>query len=272
MDKVDFSDRAGLIREIESNLWETWSTYGCGPGCSLHAQGDMLWFETPIPIIPYNGILKTNLQANVDQRIDEIIQHFNRKEAQFMWIVHPTSEPTDLPERLQARGLKYIEPIYGMVRSLADLPQLPRIPDDIEIRKVADDEDVNAFYQFAAWRWHIPDEYRTNYDGIISGFRFGKSSSKAHMWQAWRAGQPVSKAGMYLGIRSAGIYAVVTKPEAGRLGLACALTLTALNDARSRGFQLAVLHSTPMAERLYESLGFETIAEFQIFGSDEVYI
>ena len=217
MDEVDFSDRAGLIREIESNLWETWSTYGCGPGCCLHAQGDLLWFETPIPVIPYNGIL-TNLQVNVDET--------NRRDHPALYSqgspVHVDRSPfirtSDLPKRLQERGLKYIGPIYGMVRSLADLPQLPTIPDDIEIRKVADDVDVSAFYQFAAWRWHVPDEYKENYAGIISGFRFGKSGSKALMWQAWRAGQPVSKAGMYLGTRSAGIYAVVTSQK--RAGLA----------------------------------------------------
>jgi ribosomal protein S18 acetylase RimI-like enzyme len=212
------------------------------------------------------------LQADVDHRIDSIVEHFARKKAQFMWILHPSSSPSDLHDRLQNRGLMDVEPVPGMARRLDDLPEMPPLPDNIEVRKVADERDASAFYQFATWRWNVPDEYKEHYAAIARGFRIGQSGSKAHMWQAWRAGRPVAKAGMYLGARSAGIYAVVTKPEARRLGLACALTLTALYEARSVGYRLAVLHSTPMAESLYQSLGFETIAEFRLFASEEVHI
>jgi ribosomal protein S18 acetylase RimI-like enzyme len=272
MDQIDASDRDDLVHEIEENLWEMWSVFGRGPGCSLHEKDDLLWFETPIPIIPYNGVLRFQLQANVDQRIGGIVEHFARKKAHFMWVFHPSSRPSDLRDRLQSRGLMDIEPIIGMARNIDDLPKSPPLPDDIEIRKVTDERDASAFYQFAAWRWHVPDEYKELYAAIVKGFRFGQSGSKAHMWQAWRAGQPVAKAGMYLGARSAGIYAVATKPEARRLGLARALTLAALHEARSAGYRLAVLHSTPMAVSLYRSLGFDAIAEFHLFASEEVYV
>ena len=256
--RIDISNRDGLVHEIEENLWEMWSVFGRGPGCSLHEKNDLLWFETPIPIIPYNGVLRFQLQANVDQRIDSIVEHFARKKAQFMWGVHPSSRPSNLSDRLESPGLKYVEPITGMARGFDDLPKLPPLPDDIKIRKVTDERDASAFYQFAAWRWHVPDEYKGHYAAIVKGFRFGQSGSRAHMWQAWRAGQPVAKAGMYLGAR--------------RLGLARTLTLTALYEARSLGYRLAVLHSTPMAESLYRSLGFDTIAEFRLFASEDVHI
>jgi len=272
MPEVDISKRTKLIDEIERNLWETWSMFGRGPGCALHEEEDALWLETPIPIVPYNGILKFQVQGNVDQRVDSIIEHFNQRRAQFMWIVHPTAQPPDLRDRLQKRGLKDVEPILGMARDLTDLPELPPLPEDIEVRKVADESDTCAFYQFAEWRWHVPDEYRDEYAAIVTEFRVGKPSSKAHMWQAWRAGQPISKAGMYLGSGSAGIFAVVTRPEARGLGLARFLTLAALHEARSSGYRLAVLHSTPMAENLYQSLGFATIAEFRLFASEEVRV
>jgi hypothetical protein len=45
-----------VIHQVELNLWETWSNFGRGPGCTLHEEGDVLWFETPIPIIPYNTV------------------------------------------------------------------------------------------------------------------------------------------------------------------------------------------------------------------------
>jgi ribosomal protein S18 acetylase RimI-like enzyme len=232
----------------------------------------LLWFETPIPIVPYNGVLRSQLQADVDRRIDDIVDHFGRKKIQFMWIVHPSSRPSDLRDRLQSRGLMDVEPIFGMARSLDGLPKAHPLPDDIEIRKIADERDASAFYQFAAWRWHVPDEHKGQYAAIANGFHIGQSGSKAHMWQAWRVGQPIAKAGMYLGARSVGIYGVVTRPEARRLGLARLLSLVALQQARSLGYRLAVLHSSPMAEGLYRSLGFEPIAEFRLFASEEVHV
>lgn len=272
MDKIKNFHRDDLIREIEANLWEAWSNFGRGSGCSLHEKEDLLWFETPIPIIPYNGVLRSQLQTNVDQEIGSIVGHFARKKAQFMWIVHPSSSPPDLRDRLKIKGLKDVEPISGMARILDDLPKLPPLPADIEIRRIVDERDVSAFHQFATWRWHVPEEYKEHYPAVTEWVRFGQSGSKVLMWQAWRAQQPVSKVALYLGAGSAGIYAVVTKPEARRLGLASALTMTALREARSLGYRLAVLHSSPMAQSLYRSLGFDSIAELRLFASEEVHV
>jgi ribosomal protein S18 acetylase RimI-like enzyme len=266
------SHRAAFLRELEANLWETWSTYGYGPGCSLHQDDDVIWYETPIPIIPYNGVIKFQVRINTDDVIKGIIDHFREKDTQFMWILHPTAEPGDLRERLLGHGMKDVEPIIGMARTLQDLEPVSPLPEGIEIRKVESERDVNAFYQFAAWRWNVPEHYQADYESVVSTFRIGKPDTKAHMWQAWREGQPVAKAGMYISSGSAGIYAVVTKPEARRLGLARSITLTALHEAYSQGSRVAVLHSTPMAEKLYQSIGFETIAEFRLFASEEVYV
>jgi ribosomal protein S18 acetylase RimI-like enzyme len=272
MGKIDIGDKATIIHRIEENLWEMWSTFGLGPGCSLYDSKEALWFETTIPIIPYNGVIRFQADDNVDQKIDAIVQHFGRKKAQFMWVLHPTARPSDLGDRLLSRGLIYVEPTPGMARTLDHLPELPPTPDDIDIHKVTGQRDSSAFYEFAAWRWNVPEQYQEQYATIVQGFHFGEPNSKAHMWQAWRAGRPVAKAGLLLASNSAGIYAVVTRPEARRLGLARILTLTTLYEARSRGYQLAVLHSSPMAEGLYRSLGFATYADFLLYASQEVHI
>lgn len=272
MKEFNTLDRTTLIHHIEENLWETWSIFGTGPNCTLHQHEDALWFETPLPIIPYNGVLRFQVQEDVGERINEIVEHFRRRKSQFMWIVHPSCKPWNLRERLLELGLKDIEPIYGMARNLAELPEVPQLPEGIEIHMVTGAREASAFYQFAAWRWHIAEEYQEAYQKIMDCFRFGKPGSETFMWQAWRGGKPVAKAGMHLGSGEAGIYAVVTKPEARRLGLATALTFAALHHAREAGYQLAVLHSTPMAQGLYRDMGFETIAEMRLFGSEEVTV
>jgi GNAT superfamily N-acetyltransferase len=272
MNGIDMLDKNALVHEVEANLWETWSNFGRGPGCCLHDEGDILWFETPIPIIPYNAILKFQVEDDIEQQIDRLVDHFNNRQVALMWLVHPSSRPADLPDRLERQGLQEIELVPGMVRGLDDLPEPPPLPRDIEVRKVVEQEDAGEFFQFAAWRWGVPDEYKGQMGNVMADFRFGEPGAKAHMWQAWRDGRPVAKAGINLASGSAGIYAVVTRPEARRLGLARILTLAALEFARARGYKLAVLHSTPMAEGLYRSLGFETVAAFRVFASEEAHI
>ena len=272
MDELDTLNRTVLIDELEANLWGMWSTFGCGPGCALHDEGDALWFENPIPIIPYNGILKFQVTDNADERIDRVVDQFRRRRVTFMWVLHPTSRPPDLPQRLRERGLQEVELIPGMARGLADVPQPPPVPEGIDVRRVVEETDASEFYEFASWRWGVPDGYGEQLRATLAEFRLGRPGTRSHAWQAWRDGQPVAKVALYLGDRSAGIYGVATRPEARRLGLASILSLTALKEAQSLGSELAVLHSTPMAEPLYRSLGFETIAEFRLFASEEVHI
>ncbi len=272
MNEANVARSPSIVDEIERNLWETWSVYGRGKGCALHDEDDALWFETPLPIIPYNGVLRFQVRDKAQSKINAIVEHFTNRKVAFMWIVHPSSLPLDLPAQLKDHGLKDVEPIYGMARSLSNLPEVPPLPGDIEVRKVAGERDAGAFYQFAAWRWNIPEEHKQLYASIVSQFRVGRPDSKTHMWQAWRGDQPIAKAGMHLGSGSAGIYAVVTKPEARRLGLARILTLTALHMAWDSGYRLAVLHSTPVAQTLYQSLGFSTLAEFRLYASEDVQV
>jgi len=124
MSEINTSKRAKLIPEIERNLWATWSTFGRGPACSLHEEKDALWLETPIPIVPYNGVLKFLGQGNVDQRIATFVEHFRQRKTQFMWIVHPSTQPTELRDHLQRRGLKDIELMFGMSMDLDEIPEL----------------------------------------------------------------------------------------------------------------------------------------------------
>jgi ribosomal protein S18 acetylase RimI-like enzyme len=261
-----------LIHEIEFNFWETWSNFGLAPGCALHDEGDALWFETPIPIIPYNVILKFQVERNINQKIDEIISHYTRRKVSFLWVVQPSSVPLDIGDRLQSRGLQHIEIIPCMARDLANLPQVPSLPDDVEVREAIEESDINKFQELTAWRWGVPSDYRQQLQSIFESFKIGKPGAKAHMWVAWRDGVPISKAGSYYGDGSVGIYGVATKPEERGQGLASVLMVETMEAARQAGQKLAVLHSSPLAENLYKRLGFVTVTEFHLYASEETYL
>lgn len=254
-----------VIHQIEMNLWETWSNFGRGPGCTLHDDGDTLWFETPIPVLPYNTVLKFQAERDVDQRIDFLVDRYADRKVPLLWIVHPSSLPLDLPERLQQRGLQEIEIAPCMARSLDDLPEAPPIPEGVEIREAIEENDLIELYGLAAWRWGVPHEHRPQLRQMIEKFEIGERTSNTRFWLAWKAGAPISKIGLYNGSSSAGIYGVATKPEARGLGLASILMNTAMHAAKEMGHNLAVLDSSPLAEKLYQRLGFINFAPLRLY-------
>ena len=261
-----------VIHQIELNLWETWANFGRGPGCTLHDYGDVLWFETPIPVLPYNTVLRFQVEQDVDKRIDQLIQHFNDRNVPLLWILHPSSVPIDLPDRLKARGLQEIEIAPGMARSLENLPAAPPIPKGVEIREAMQDHDLMELYGLAAWRWGVPEEYRPQLRKMIEEFQIGERTSKTRFWLAWKDGVPISKIGLYNGSGSAGIYGVATRPEARGLGIASILMVEAMKAARQMGHKLAVLDSSPLAENLYKRLGFITVAPLHLFSQEAAYL
>lgn len=256
-----------IIHQIELNLWETWSNFGRGPGCTLHDEGDTLWFETPIPILPYNTVLKFQVKEDVDQRIDALIQGYAKRKVIPLWIIHHTSTPSDLAERLQKRGWQEIELVPGMARLLDNLPEPPPLPPGVEIRKAVDDRDLSELYGFAAWRWGVPEEFRPQLKAMIEKFNIGERGTNTHFWMAWKDGAAISKIGLYNGSGSAGVYGVATKPEARGLGIASILMDVAMKAAREMGQKLCVLDSSPLAEKLYERLGFIRVSSIPLYST-----
>jgi GNAT superfamily N-acetyltransferase len=254
-----------IIHEVELNLWQTWSNFGRGPSCILHDEGDALWFETPIPIIPYNTVLKFHVENQADRRIDTLIEGYAKRNVAPLWIMHPSSIPTDLPERLQKRGYQEIEQAPCMARLLENLPESPPIPDAVEIREVTEEVDMIELYGLAAWRWGVPEEFRPQLIEMIKKFNIGERGSNTRFWLAWKDGMAISKIGLYNGSGSAGIYAVATKPEARGMGLASILMNVVMQAAKDMGHKLCVLDSSPLAEKLYQRLGFINLAPLRLY-------
>jgi GNAT superfamily N-acetyltransferase len=261
-----------VLWALENNLWEMWSCFGLAPGCKLHDRDGMLWFDTPISTLPYNTVLRFIVDSNVDRRIDSLIAHYRHRRVPFMWVVHPSSRPIDLPERLHDRGLQEVEVVSGMAAKLAEMPPPPPPPEGIEIHEVSEETEVSDLFELIYWRWHVLEDDQPHYEEYNKVFFVGVPGSKTRCWLAWQEGVPVSKVVLYRAAGAAGIHGVATRPRARRLGLARTLTLTALQAARQEGDQLSVLHSTPMAESLYAKLGYQRVAPFRVFASEMIHI
>jgi ribosomal protein S18 acetylase RimI-like enzyme len=271
-DKIAGFPKDIAIRALEENLWALWSYFGRAPGSALHEEYGALWFDTPIHTMPYNGVLRFVVKENVDRLIDRICEHYRRHSVPFFWLVHPSTFPGDLSQRLKERGLKEEDDVFGMVANLTDLPEPSPLPAGFEIREVNDEVATNYLYELIAWRWHVPPEAQPHLRAVNEVMQVGMPSALVRCWLAWHEGTPVAKATLRIAAGAAGLYGVATKPEARGRGLARTLTLEVFRAARKAGQQLGVLHSTPMAKSLYTKIGFHVVAPFSIFASEAMHL
>lgn len=71
----------------------------------------------------------------------------------------------------------------------------------------------------------------------------------------------------------AGIYGVAITESGRHRGLARLLCSTALDAARAAGVERTVLHSTPMAHSLFQRMGYEDVATFEVWAApDSVHL
>ena len=91
---------------------------------------------------------------------------------------------------------------------------------------------------------------------------------EGHQWRHYLGriyGKSVASSSVFFGAGVAGIYMVGTLPEARRKGIGTALTLQPLIEARSEGYQLGILHSSPDGYGVYKRLGFKEYCKIRRF-------
>src|SRR5687768_13525622 len=100
-----------VVADIEEALFAQWSHFGRWPRGELHDQDGLLWFETPIKPLPYNGVIRSRLRegASADATIRALMARFRARDVQWFWVVHPSTTPAELGDRLSAHGLRPVE-------------------------------------------------------------------------------------------------------------------------------------------------------------------
>jgi len=145
------------ITDIEEAFAAHWSLFGKWPKGELHEEDGVLWFETPIAHLPYNGVIRTRIDGASGSVIARLISRFRSRGVQFFWFAHPSAHPADLGERLTGAGVPVVETATGMSLELDgwEAPATP--PGGVTYREVLDERDLLSYHRLTAAYWELPE-------------------------------------------------------------------------------------------------------------------
>jgi GNAT superfamily N-acetyltransferase len=172
------------------------------------------------------------------------------------WYIGPAARPVDLGERLKAQGLVHEADMPGMAADLTELNEDLPMPSGLEIRRVEDAGTLRSFLQILATVFAYPDSCQTRIFDVESSYGFGPDSPYKR-YVGLLEGKPVATSAVCLLAGVAGVYYVATLPEERGKGVGSAMTLLPLQEARSSGYRVGILHSSSKGLGVYRRLGFK---------------
>ena len=233
-----------------------------------HEEADIAWAISTDgrlvrPVVPWAGFEPDS----VERRLDEFLSVVDDQRGRVLWWLAPHHAPADLSERLLGRGFRQVDDTAAMAMDLANLPIIVEVPAGVRIELVDDADDVDAYVGLLIREKEAehppvaPDAAAVRRRHITG--RLGNDPD-SRRFVARLDGQPVATSRLSMAGGAAGLYTVVTMPEARGLGIGRAMTLTALLAGREAGMRIGALQATEMGRRIYARLGFEELFRYKL--------
>ncbi len=253
-----------LMEASDRNCIEFFQHYGLGPGCEIHEDPDLVWFVTGIPHPLFNGVMHTELEpGEVPERIDGMVSEFRRRGLPLEWTTSLRTRPLDLGRRLEAKGFEHTLDVPAMTLDLRSLPEV-QVPGNLTVAPAQTREDLRRCLDIALSTFGIPTDFVPRLLEIEEGMPSEQRELTRH-YLARVDGRPAATAELYHAAGVAGLYFVGTLPEARDRGIARAVTVAALHDAREMGVRVGTLQATPMGAPVYRKLGFRELFPMGIY-------
>jgi GNAT superfamily N-acetyltransferase len=260
---ADFAPNT-VIEAMAANLSQYNRFYAELPGGELHIEPDCTWIVSGVPEKWFNVVLDNRFEEKgLRERVAALLNEFRRRGLPMSWTIFPGATPPNLPTVLLTQGLLPDSAEPGMALDLLNLAQNVRQPGGLTIERVA---EQSALREWAGvWLAEIPESIADHCREVV----YASGIEEARPWRYY-LGRLNGKAAACLKLfYAAGVVSVqhvATLYEARNQGIATALTVHALHQAREAGYRVAVLTSTPEGLPVYRRIGFRTLATFQTYG------
>jgi GNAT superfamily N-acetyltransferase len=233
------------------------------PQAELHDEPGMLWLATDSDADRFNCVLHTQLEPDrLPAAIDRIRSYFQQCHRPSLWLVGPSSRPSNLRQILTDHGLTHYEtePIMAvdLLHMNEDIPASSRLA----TQPVTTREQLWQWMR--VWLFDCSEEIIQQCFALYSGLPLDLQNP-LRLYLGTLDGKPVATSAVFFGGGVACIGPVVTLPQARRQGIGAAMTLVALREARAQEYRISALTASPMGINIYRRIGFQEYGTFSVY-------
>ncbi|MFF3248693.1 GNAT family N-acetyltransferase [Streptomyces sp. NPDC002870] len=243
--------------DIESQLANC-RDYWLGWGQEGSQDEGLAYYRSGLPHPQLNGVLRLRRREQAGLAVEHATDRLDG--VPWMWWVGPDSAP-GVADVLADRGAVKVGEMPVMAVRPDRLTELDR-PAGLKIETVdtaaALTEWVHAYSPSFGVAPHLRDDAVRLEAGRTDTARVVRLTGRLD-------GEAVGTALMLEAHGVAGIYVVTTAEAHRRQGIGAALTAAALRAGQERGLRVGTLQASAMGEPVYRRMGFETVAEYQLF-------
>jgi len=240
-----------VINAIESNRFElyknSWNMYDI---LKKKITPDFKCYFTGHKSPLLNGLIYTKINDILQKTINEIFTFFEEQNTPFIWHTGSNILSKKLKEKLVKRNFQ-IETLPGMALNLNIIPDKNKFIPNLEIIKIKNAEQIKWTTEVFCTVFDVKQNI------VIDLLEASLNTQEIDFYLGLLDGKPVSTSGVVYASGVAGIYFISTLIEARKRGIGTASTYKPLFDAKKRGFQWAILHSSEMGVEMYKKMGFE---------------
>jgi hypothetical protein len=205
-------------------------------------------------------ILWSQLTADTaDSVIDEQLAYFKNRGREFEWKVFSYDQPSDLKDRLAARGLELDEPADAiMVLDMDALPDALDQPVPTAIRRITDPGEIPTLMTVLAQVWD--EDFTPLGEELASQMR--QTPDVLSLYAAFVDGQAVSVAWSQYALDSqfVGLWGGSTLANYRKQGFYTGLLAIRAKEAQARERRFLTVDASPMSRPILERFGFVNIA------------
>jgi len=256
----------GLRAAIDADIVATRLHNGDFP-LEAHAEPDVAWAIPAEPSEMRSVVTWAGFEpATVERRLDELLGRL-APHGPVLWWLAAHHRPADLADRLARRGFAPVDDTAAMAMDLALLPNDTVPPPGVRIEPVDDEADVDIYVGLLLREMeHEHRQLPPSAGSVRRRYLVSKlgRDPDSRRFVAFLDEAPVATSRLSMAGGAAGIYTIVTMPEARGRGIGTAMTLTALLAGRNAGMRIGVLQATDMGIRIYQRLGFQELFRYAL--------
>lgn len=232
--------------------------------CKIIEFDDMIRSITGMNHPIFNWIWRVRFsEHSAEERINKSMEYFHERKLPMSWYVTPFSTPSNILTLLTNTGLKVSEKgAPAMACNLRDFKEdqldeaLKRTM--INVIKVETEEDLQRWGKVFYEGFDLPSHVGEKFLEMLQLF------DQSHMtnYLATLNGEPVAISQVLYHSGVAGIYCVATLHNYRSKGIGTAVTLAPLMDAKQKGYEIAMLESSPKGVNVYKRIGFKEYCRF----------